>query len=122
VQAPDGTLVLYTLGAGLPNGAQVNCSAAGAGAATATLGALRRRRGAGPPPLRSAAAAANFTVHSAPSPRGPWAATTVVIEGWNATWNLDNWNPAPVILGNGSVRVMAHTSYIGWTSPGRACH
>ena len=30
----------------------------------------------------------NFTVHSAPSPRGPWTATTMQVYNWNITWDL----------------------------------
>ena len=201
--APDGTLVLFTLGAGVPNGAQQNCSgstargaptdglwgrAAGCaeeqgtdyeghdiqpvrsipaadpaaccaacrnatGCAAWTLqpaagckstanccylktsaagrrrfkGAVSGTMGSGPPspppappqpppPAPPASSAtANFTVHSAPAPLGPWTATTVQIEGWNSSWNLLNWNPAPVMLGSGQVRVMAHTNYVGWS-------
>eukprot|EP01052_Picozoa_sp_SAG31_P047737 SAG31_NODE_9688_length_1241_cov_1.491243_1_plen_232_part_10 len=113
VRAADGTLIIFTLGSGLPQGTLQNCSGDPLGSAdtaaptpsTQKLG--RRATGIVP---------ANFTVHSsAGSPLGPWTATTVQIEGWNASWNLGNWNPSPVILPDGSVRVMAHTSYVGWS-------
>lgn len=38
----------------------------------------------------------------------------MVIQGWNSSWNLGNWNPAPVVLADGSVRVMAHTDWAPW--------
>jgi hypothetical protein len=106
IQAPDGTLVIYTLGSGAANGALQNCSGGGTVAAAAAAAAA---------PGLAAASANNFTVHSAASPRGPWTATTVTIQGWNSSWNLGNWNPAPVMMVDGRVRVMAHTSYVGWS-------
>ena len=57
----------------------------------------------------------NFTMHTAPSPRGPWTASVQIIANWtNTTWNLGNWNPAPVMLPDGRVRIMAHTDWAGW--------
>ena len=70
--------------------------------------------GAAADTTRTSDSAVNFTVHSASSPLGPWSATTMVIQGWNTSWNLGNWNPAPAMLPDGSVRVMAHTSYAPW--------
>lgn len=60
----------------------------------------------------------NFTVHSSSSPHGPWTATTMSVPGWNNSWTLQNpgnWNPAPVVLPDGSVRVMAHTDWAPWS-------
>jgi hypothetical protein len=38
-----------------------------------------------------------------------------VIQNWtNASWNLGNWNPAPVMLPDGRVRIMAHTDWTKW--------
>lgn len=119
IRAPDGTLIIFTLGSGKPNGALQNCSGStgsvymhGVASATSSIpsvGLKYSRSG------RRSHVPANFTLHSSRSPLGPWAATTVQIEGWNASWNLGNWNPAPVMLPDGSVRVMAHTSYVGWS-------
>jgi hypothetical protein len=108
VRAPDGTLILYTLGAGTPNGPLQNCSGDGSRAAAAA-GAL-----SGPPARRGQRAIgrggvgvpANFTLHSSSSsPLGPWTATTVQIDGWNSSWTLGNWNPAPVMLPDGTCSV-----------------
>ena len=116
VQAPDGTLVLYTLGSGKPSGPEQNCTTGGGGGGDTTVSKLdealrqRRQRG-GIKRITVQAGAPNFTLHSAASPYGPWLATTMVIEGWNSSWNLDNWNLAPVMLKDGSVRVMAHTRW-----------
>jgi len=54
------------------------------------------------------------TVHSSKRLHGPWLATTMQVHNWNITWDLQmpgNWNPAPVALPDGSVRVMAHTDW-----------
>ena len=49
------------------------------------------------------------------SPLGPWTASVQVIQNWtNSSWNLGNWNPAPVMLPDGRVRIMAHTDWAGW--------
>ena len=114
VRAPDGTLVIYTLGAGQSNGPMQNCS--GSVAVVPHGGGTRLSQGGGGATSSAVVGtSANFTVHSAAFPMGPWSATTMVIENWNSSWNLGNWNPAPVMQANGSVRVMAHTSYVGWS-------
>jgi hypothetical protein len=54
-------------------------------------------------------------MHTAKSPLGPWEPHVIVIQNWtNTSWNLGNWNPAPVMLPDGKVRVMAHTDNVGW--------
>jgi hypothetical protein len=60
----------------------------------------------------------NVTVHVSPSPdaAGPWTPQTVVINGLSNYDNLLNWNPAPLVLPNGSVAVMIHTDdNEGWS-------
>ena len=60
----------------------------------------------------------NVTVHvsAAPDAAGPWTPHTVVINGLSNYDNLLNWNPAPLVLPNGSVAVMIHTNdNQGWS-------
>ena len=124
IRAPDGTWILYTLGDGSgsnePWGPQVNCSAMPAPPRGATV----------QPDLRSTARVGgaaelggspscfpncNFTMHTSKSPLGPWTATLQMVQNWtNASWNLGNWNPAPMVLPDGRVRIMAHTDWAGW--------
>lgn len=118
VLAPDGTWVIYTLGPGLSRKPEINCTAgappdeatdADAEAADATPRARERPAGG--------FISVNFTIHTSKSTKGPWEATTMVVDDWNASWTLEepgNWNPAPVIQADGSVRVMAHTDWNTW--------
>jgi len=103
IRTADGTWVIYTLGPGLGHQKEVNCD--------------KSSPTADPPPQQAAAVGpVNFTMHSAASPHGPWTATTLSPRGWNASWTMQtpgNWNPAPVLLEDGSVRVMAHTDPVG---------
>ena len=101
VVAPDGTWVIFTLGPGFGQKPQVDCDSP-----------LAADHSPAPDGV-----GVNFTLHSAPSPHGPWVSTTLSPIGWNASWTLQNpgnWNPAPVFLGDGSIRVMAHTDWGPW--------
>ena len=111
VLAPDGTWVIYTLGPGFHEKKEVNCSHGVPPAEVEVVGA---------PSTRPAGdfISVNFTIHTSKSTKGPWTATTMVVDHWNSSWTLQNpgnWNPAPVIdADDGSVRVMAHTDWSGW--------
>ncbi len=115
IRTPDGTYVIFTLGPGKGLTHEKNCTKDGAvplvvdGQQRLEHRVLSDGKGQTPP-----RGLVNFTVHSAPNPRGPWTATTMQVYNWNITWDLEtpgNWNPAPVVLPDGSVRVMAHTDW-----------
>jgi hypothetical protein len=58
------------------------------------------------------------TVHTAEKldAPGPWHPHTVQINGLSNYDNLLNWNPAPLVLPNGSIGVMIHTNdNQGWS-------
>jgi len=60
----------------------------------------------------------NVTVHysATPDAAGPWTPLTVEINRLSNFDNLLNWNPAPLVLPNGSVAVMIHTDdNQGWS-------
>jgi hypothetical protein len=91
---------LYALGDGVPLAPEQNCS---------------RRLGAEGANLSRA----NFTIHYAPHPTGPWAAWNASIEDWPQDWDYGasgNWNPAPLARPDGSVYLMAHTSLAAFGS------
>ena len=115
----DGTYVIFTLGPGKGLTHEKNCthdgetSAVGLGPEQHTE-QQQMHSDAGEKDRGDPKGLVNFTVHSAPSPHGPWTATTMQVYNWNITWDLQtpgNWNPAPVALPDGSVRVMAHTDW-----------
>lgn len=57
---------------------------------------------------------ANFTIHWAEEARGPYQAFNASILDWPANWDYGangNWNPSPFQHPNGSVYLMAHTSW-----------
>ena len=120
IHTPDGKFVIFTLGPGKGKTVEKNCTRGDyvpdAADEAALAGELSTRANL-PPPGR-APRPVNFTVHSADSPHGPWVAKTMTVHGWtNLSWTLQtpgNWNPAPIVLPDGSVRVMAHTDWGPW--------
>ena len=131
VLTPDGTWVIYTLGPGFGRKPEVDCNsplptnpiangANGANGATGANGA----NGANGTNSRTnteeaedaevptpAITGVNFTIHTSSSPHGPWTSTTFTPVGWNRSWTLQNpgnWNPAPVIAADGSVRILLY--------------
>ena len=110
ILAPDDDLgavyALYALGDGVPLSPEKNCS----GGATAADGP----RGAEPAAGQRNLSLANFTIHFATSPTGPWQAHVASIEDWPSNWDYGargNWNPAPMVHPtDGRVYLMAHTS------------
>ncbi len=109
VVAPDGTWVIFTLGPGFGKRVQANCTH-GKDEAEANEQKTSVAHAVG-------SSLVNFTVHSAPRPQGPWKSHTFFPVGWNTSWSLQNpgnWNPAPVFLPDGSLRVMAHTDWAPW--------
>ena len=114
VLAPDGTWVIYTLGPGFGKKPQTNCTP---GASTTTAVTVTADEIAADKE-EDGAITANFTLHYAKSPEGPWSAKTMIVEDWNASWTMQNpgnWNPAPVVLADGRVQVMAHTDWGPWS-------
>ena len=112
--------MIFTLGPGKGKTVEKNCTRGDyvpdAADEAALAGELSTRANL-PPPGR-APGPVNFTVHSADSPHGPWVAATMTVHGWtNLSWTLQtpgNWNPAPIVLPDGRVRVMAHTDWGPW--------
>ena len=129
ILAPDGTHVLFTLGDGwAQNGPPLNCS----GGAAAGL--------AGPappphqPPLRGLGNctvvahpancnpapcwSCNITLHTSADVQGagPWTPHSTQIIGLSNSDNIANYNPAPLVLANGSIALMVHTDdNQGWS-------
>jgi hypothetical protein len=119
VVAPDGTWVIFTLGPGFGRRAQANCTRDRGQRAKVkdSEEAEEQRTAFAAHAAGSSLAPVNFTVHSAPGPQGPWTPHTFSPVGWNVSWSLQNpgnWNPAPVFLPDGSLRVMAHTDWAPW--------
>ena len=57
---------------------------------------------------------ANFTIHWAEEAKGPYRAYNASILNWPLDWDYGahgNWNPSPYQHPNGSVYLMAHTSW-----------
>lgn len=139
IKTPDGHYVIYTLGPGLGHTIEKNCTVAtttttttdstivstsgGTESADATQTASHsteretQQSQQVPPPNRPPGPV-NFTLHASTSPAGPFVAHTFVVEGWtNTSWTLEspgNWNPAPVVLPDGRVRIMGHTDWAPW--------
>jgi hypothetical protein len=57
---------------------------------------------------------ANFTIHWAEEAKGPYSAVNASILHWPTDWDYGakgNWNPSPYQHPNGTVYLMAHTSW-----------
>ena len=108
----DGTVVIYTLGDGIPyHGPEFRCDEPPAPAP--------KPPPAPPPAPPSPTHTANFTLHYAPAKAGAftskdnWKALNVSILDFPTEFQWPgNWNPAPIALPDGRVRVMVHT---GWS-------
>ena len=107
VLAPDGTWVIYTLGPGFGRKPEVDCNNPfPTHGANGTKSRTNTDEAEVPGP---AITGVNFTIHTSSSPCGPWTSTTFTPVGWNSSWTLQNpgnWNPAPVIAADGSVRIL----------------
>merc|ERR1712100_78326 len=108
IRAPDPThghvYALYTLGDGIPSGPQANCNSTD----LARTGVDR------PPPPGPSRITANFTIHWATSAAGEYEKYTASILDWPSNWDFGahgNWNPAPLVHPNGTIFLMAHTSW-----------
>jgi len=96
ILTPDGTYVIYTLGPGKGLTHEVNCTKRDGDRGedrSATAADEPQPPQQQPSPGETAPPPAgkglvNFTVHSAPSPHGPWTATTMQVYNWNSTWDL----------------------------------
>ena len=135
VRGADGTWLIFTLGNGTagPKGPPVMCNGDGDGSDAvsqqkAGVSADRFDAEAPTPALGAAAAAAaaaaadganitvGFVIHYASSLNGsaPWQPWPVTLSDFRAQDNMDNWNPAPVVLPDGRVRLMIHTDPAPW--------
>ncbi len=128
ITAPDGTHVIFTLGDGwAQNGPPLNCSkGAAAPAAAAAPAPTAPLRGLGNCTVLAHPAncnpnpcwACNITLHTAADVNGapPWTPHTAQIIGLSNFDNIGNYNPAPLVLANGSIALMIHTDdNQGWS-------
>jgi hypothetical protein len=140
ILTPDGNIVIFTLGDGYPvHGPEYPCDkqtgdeSAAADADVAAAPMPRRRRlvanapraklsssssSSSSAPAPSPTVTANFTLHYAPAAsfasKDSWQALNVSILDFPAEFEWEgNWNPAPVQMADGRVRVMVHT---GWSA------
>lgn len=122
IALPDGGMVILTLGDGYAcapgslgkptsnctggGHCQGGCASPDARAATSTIDGSRAAHGADN---------SVFRLHHAASPEDastkfPWGYVNVTLE--NYSWPFPgNWNPAPSLLRNGSMRLMVHDSW-----------
>jgi hypothetical protein len=110
IRAADGTFLIFALGNGTlsPHGPVKQCAGAEAHA--------RRALGPAPPPrdAEDTNQTVGFTIHFASSLAGPWRALNATIPNFRTADNMNNWNPAPVGLPDGRVRIMVHTDPAPW--------
>lgn len=108
-ELPNGTkqdvFVIFTLGNGIPNGPEKDCT----GSEFATNGVEGRTVIGKYDP-----ASLNFTLHYAYSPTGPWMGHPTYFATPLPDGSLENWNPAPMLMPDGSVQVMVHTDSQPW--------
>lgn len=120
-----GTYVVYALGDGVPiHGPVQNCTAgleddfAQKTATSTTSTSMTRRE------MQSSAAnkSQNVTVtfklhHSNTGPLGPWKSHVAEIRDLPSDYDFPgNWNPSPILLPDGRIRVVVHTNYPdGWS-------
>ena len=120
VRAATGEYLIFSLGNGTAHGRMKRC-----GGGTTRAGAQQPPA----PPMRDflathtsasagTATVANksvgFVIHYATSLAGPWKAHTATIPNFRGQDNMGNWNPAPVVLPDGTIRVMVHTDPAPW--------
>mgnify|MGYP006095911799 FL=1 len=133
------TYVVYALGDGVPrSGPPKNCTKNATSAATLSASALAAQKGlrlVTPPTAhtrrrlgsseeegdthhevttKTKTITANFTLHWAEEAAGPYHAVNASILNWPTNWDYGangNWNPSPFQHPNGSVYLMAHTSW-----------
>ena len=129
VRAADGTYLIYTLGGGPTDrihGQPVKCYTAEAegegdgkpesvGFAGSGNDAARRHRHSHAPVRESTGdVSVSFIIHYSKSLQGPWLAHTATIPNFRSDDNMENWNPAPVVMDDGTVRIMVHTDPQPW--------
>jgi hypothetical protein len=115
IRAPDESTksgfvyALYALGDGVPkSGPPANCSNPPKQSPSRPAPQLKRLNSAG----RNITA--NFTIHYSELATGPYKAANASIVNWPSNWDygaVGNWNPAPFVHKNGSIYLMAHTSW-----------
>ena len=121
VRLPDGTYVVFTLGNGNgpQNGAQKNCVADSEGKEALPLPSTTDERGVAatrpemPPVISAANVTVNFTLHYSRDLK-TWTAKQAFIPDFPAIDSMGNWNPAPVVMPDGRLRVMVHTDPAPW--------
>eukprot|EP01063_Lacrimia_lanifica_P007813 TRINITY_DN1501_c0_g1_i1.p1 TRINITY_DN1501_c0_g1~~TRINITY_DN1501_c0_g1_i1.p1 ORF type:complete len:424 (+),score=136.29 TRINITY_DN1501_c0_g1_i1:66-1337(+) len=109
IRASDGTWVLYTLGTGVATKPIKDCNAPSTGHEEPVDTAEENDASAVPDGGRS-----SFMLHYTDDVHGEWKNMTMDIKGYNPKWKMVNWNPAPVLLPDGTVRVMIHTLIGRW--------
>jgi hypothetical protein len=112
IRAPDGEIVIFTLGDGWPqNGTPDNCT-------SGQKYPTNRGQVSNCTPVASPShcvpgpcLACNITVHHAADAAapGPWEPVSAQIVGISSADSLGNWNPSPFLLTNGSIALMIHT-------------
>lgn len=113
VKMPDGTYVVYTLGDGTspsrwgPEKTCVSSDAGGMPGRPAPLSVSPHRSS------QDANRTVNFTMHYS-SDLLTWQSKMAFIPDFPAVDNMNNWNPAPVVLPDGRVRLMVHTDPKPW--------
>lgn len=102
VRAKDGTYLIFTLGDGVPgpHGTEQDCE---------SLDAMDVRE----PHAAFDGKAAHFVIHYSNSVNGPWQNISIEFDLPDGD-NMDNWNPAPVVMSDGSIRLMVHTDPAPW--------
>jgi len=113
IRTQDGTYVIYTLGDGVPgpHGPPVPCNNGKPSIDShKNTGVNLNVNTDGPKDT------ANFTMHYSKSLDGPWQSHQTFILDWPAEqgWNLNNMNPAPIVLPNGTIRVLVNIETGPW--------
>jgi len=126
IATTDGHIVVFTLGNGIPiHGPEVDCNnqtqrREGSDKLESPVKAYQESKTSTTPPAPSGSSDVNFTLHYASVSNGAfaeksnWKFLNATIQDFPNQFKFQgNWNPAPVQLPDGRVRVMAHTGWSG---------
>lgn len=97
----DGTYLIFTLGNGTKIKPEENCNSSLASTYNSTRA-----------PEHNQTFAA--VLHYSQSINGPWTPYPFVMEGLPSDGGIGNWNPAPVVMPDNSIRIMVHTDTTPW--------
>ena len=113
-----GTYVVYALGDGAPiHGPVQNCTGREEAVATSTSSLIRPQLRTSSLRQRRTNESHNVTVtfklhYSNTGPLGPWKTHMAEIHDFPQEYDFPgNWNPAPILLPDGRVRIVVHTNY-----------